>query len=100
MCCVEFCPSELGTREAADLPRSAAGLQNAAKHSLASQCDGRVESTGGLVFEMCVGEIYSALLIPRQPMQVADLDSSKDPLDHLPADAAYAETPNHPHDGS
>jgi hypothetical protein len=29
-CCVEFCPSELGTHEAADLPRSAAKLQNAA----------------------------------------------------------------------
>jgi hypothetical protein len=36
--CVEFCPSELGTREAADLPRSTAKLQNAAEDSLASEC--------------------------------------------------------------
>ena len=37
-CCVEFCPSELGTREAADLPRSTAKLRNAAKNSVASKC--------------------------------------------------------------
>jgi hypothetical protein len=33
--CVEFCPSELGTREAADLPRSTAKRPNAAELSVA-----------------------------------------------------------------
>jgi hypothetical protein len=40
----EFCPSELGTRGAVDLPRSSAKLQNAAEHSVASECDGEIKA--------------------------------------------------------
>jgi hypothetical protein len=37
------CPSALGSRGEADLPRSAAGLLNAANLSLADECDGNVK---------------------------------------------------------
>jgi hypothetical protein len=39
---IEFCPSELGTREAADLPRSTAKRPNAADPSVAFECDKEV----------------------------------------------------------
>lgn len=45
-CSLEFCPSELGTHEAADLPRSTAKLQNAAEHSIASECDRKIKAWG------------------------------------------------------
>ena len=43
MCCLEVCASELGTREAADLPRSAAELQNAEKHREQLNVTGRLK---------------------------------------------------------
>jgi hypothetical protein len=43
-CCVESCPSELGIREAADLPRSTAKLRNAADHRIASECDRAIKT--------------------------------------------------------
>ena len=43
MCCVEFCARELGTREAADLARSAAELQNAEKHRERLNVTGRLK---------------------------------------------------------
>jgi len=40
----EFCPSELGTRGAVDLPGSAAKLQNAAEDSVAGKRDGEIKT--------------------------------------------------------
>jgi hypothetical protein len=43
VCRVEFCASELSTREGADLPRSAAQRQNAEKHSERFNVTGRLK---------------------------------------------------------
>jgi hypothetical protein len=42
-CCAEFCPSELGTREAATFPDQQQNLQNAAIANLASEWDSGVK---------------------------------------------------------
>lgn len=42
--CVEFCPSELGTREVADLPRSTAKLTERSEYSVASGCDEKIKT--------------------------------------------------------
>jgi hypothetical protein len=43
MLCFESCPSELGTRGAADLPRSTAELRDAAERGISKKCDGTVK---------------------------------------------------------
>jgi hypothetical protein len=43
---LRFCPSALGTHEAADLPRSTAKVQNAAEDSVARECDAGIKIGG------------------------------------------------------
>jgi len=63
MLCFELCPSELGTRGAADLPRSTAKLRDAADHRIAKKCDMDIKLRSGMVSEECVDEKQRAVAL-------------------------------------